>query len=242
VISFDDGMKDIVTVVLPIMKKLGLKFNINIYTEILETNKPQRFIQVYDILNYGRKKDSYFYALFMNSPITINYSAPHLTEAEFTKLLSNLSVEQKDSLIQNMIETFEFNTSNFTKVISIHDLIDLGKEKLVEIGSHSHTHPDFSTLHEQELIYEMKHSKNTLEKLIQKKVDIIAYPNGITSESIDLHAKRCGYRILLKTNDQINTINNNTTSFYRIHEYHNNVELLLAHSYGILNKLKKVLR
>lgn len=243
IISFDDGMKDIVTNVLPFMQKLGLKFNINIDTEILESQKPQRFIQVYDILNFGKNNPSYYDPSFMNEPININYKSPHVTEANFTNVLSKLTLTQKQSFIDAMIKSFEFDTSKFTKVISEEDLISLSNNKLVEIGSHSHSHPDLTYLNEQDLSYELIHSKEILEKIINKKINIIAYPNGQSTNTIDMEALKCGYKIILKTNDQINNIHstkNNT--YYRIHEYHNNFEMLLAHSYGVTKLIKKLLR
>jgi peptidoglycan/xylan/chitin deacetylase (PgdA/CDA1 family) len=242
IISFDDGMKDIVTNVLPVMQKLGLKFNINIDTEFLESHRPQRFIQVYDILNFGKKKSSYYDSSLMKEPIEINYNSPHITEANFTNLLSKLTLTQKKTFIDTMIESFEFDTAKFTKVISEDDLITLSKNNLIEIGSHSHSHPDFTFLNEQELKFELTHSKEILEKIINKKINIIAYPNGQSTKEIDEQAIACGYQIILKTNDQINSIHSTkNNSYFRIHEYHNNFDMLLAHSYGIIKLIKKIL-
>lgn len=45
-------------------------------------------------------------------------------------------------------------------------------------GSHSHTHADFGTLSLQETEYELKHSKEILEKIVNKEIRHFAYPYG----------------------------------------------------------------
>ena len=94
ILSFDDGHYDIIEHALPILSQLDLPFNVNIDTEILETEKPQDFVRVYDILN-NTNIEGYINDKFMTSPIKVDRSNPIATENDFTELLSKLSSDQK---------------------------------------------------------------------------------------------------------------------------------------------------
>lgn len=246
IITFDDGMYDIIEHVLPFMEKHQLKFNINIDTEILETNLPQDFLRVYDILNNSKKIDNYEDKTFMSSPITIDYQNPIETENKFTKILSNLPKEEKRKFTEVMHHNLGMKTENYSRVISTEELTELANNKLIEIGSHSHTHAVLTQIPTQEVHFELAHSKKQLENIMSKNIDIIAYPNGASNTQIDEMANENGYRYLLKTEDKPTVIkdsfNFKSGSYYRINQYHQNTELLLAHTFGIIGKIKSVIK
>ena len=244
IITFDDGMYDIIENALPFMEKHQLKFNINIDTEILETGLPQDFLRVYDILNNTSNISSYYDEKYCKTAVDINYIDPINTENKFTEILSNLSSDSKRDFALRMHEKLNMQSKKYSRVISKEELIDLSKNKLVEIGSHSHTHSVLTKVNENRLNYELNHSKIILEKAIDKAISIIAYPNGCSSEKIDELAQQIGYKYLLKTEDKTTKMDkkNNPASFYRINQYHQNTELALAHTFGIIQKIKKILR
>ncbi|MFN5443941.1 MAG: polysaccharide deacetylase family protein [Crocinitomicaceae bacterium] len=246
IITFDDGMYDIVEHVLPFMEKHQLKFNINIDTEILETKLPQDFLRVYDILNSTKKISSYLDAVFTEKPIKINYDLPIETENEFTKILSNLPKEEKRKFTEVMHHNLDMKTENYSRVISTEELTELADNKLIEIGSHSHTHAVMTQIKSNDIHFELTHSKKQLEKILKKKIEVIAYPNGASNTQIDQMAIENGYRYLLKTEDKPTVIkdsfNFKSGSYYRINQYHQNTELLLAHTFGIIGKIKSVIK
>jgi peptidoglycan/xylan/chitin deacetylase (PgdA/CDA1 family) len=246
IITFDDGMYDIVEHVLPFMEKHQLKFNINIDTEILETKLPQDFLRVYDILNSTKKISSYLDADFTEKPIKINYDLPIETENEFTKILSNLPKEEKRKFTEVMHHNLDMKTENYSRVISTEELTELADNKLIEIGSHSHTHAVMTQIKSNDIHFELTHSKKQLEKILKKKIEVIAYPNGASNTQIDQMAIENGYRYLLKTEDKPTVIkdsfNFKSGSYYRINQYHQNTELLLAHTFGIIGKIKSVIK
>ena len=246
IITFDDGMYDIVEHVLPFMEKHQLKLNINIDTEILETKLPQDFLRVYDILNSTKKISSYLDADFTEKPIKINYDLPIETENEFTKILSNLPKEEKRKFTEVMHHNLDMKTENYSRVISTEELTELADNKLIEIGSHSHTHAVMTQIKSNDIHFELTHSKKQLEKILKKKIEVIAYPNGASNTQIDQMAIENGYRYLLKTEDKPTVIkdsfNFKSGSYYRINQYHQNTELLLAHTFGIIGKIKSVIK
>ncbi len=241
IITFDDGNYDIVNNVFPILKEMNLKFTINIDTEILETSMSQDFVRVYDILN-STKIDSFINRKFMNEPIRINKKNPIETEFIFTELLSNMSTQKRREFLIDMAIITKMEDINFSKVVSFDDLKKLSESHLVEIGSHSHSHSILTKIPEEQLIIELKHSKEVLENLTGKNIDIIAYPNGIYNQSVQEIAKSVGYKYILKTNDKINVVNQqflNDKNFERVNQYHQTVESALAHTFGIIKLIRK---
>lgn len=243
IISFDDGHYDIIKNVLPILKKLDLPFNINIDTEIFKTRKPQDFVRVYDILNHCNIT-SYFDSEFMKVPIEIDKSSPTKAEKEFTDILSNLSIKKRREFVEKMAVSSNMPETNYSKMLSKDDVKLLSKYK-VEFGSHSYSHPILTNLTSKELHYELTTSKKDLEKITNKKVNILAYPNGIYDEEVENIAKGLGFKILLQTGNKINKINKKEEvieSWKRINQYHQSLNGALAHIYGKTKILNIVLK
>lgn len=66
-------------------------------------------------------------------------------------------------------------------------------QPLVQIGSHSVSHPDFRWLDDRQAREELTRSKATLEEILGREVKSFSFPHGAhTSRSLDL-ARECGY-------------------------------------------------
>ena len=77
-------------------------------------------------------------------------------------------------------------------VINIDQMKSLNSE-LVAIGSHTITHPDLATLNEQEALQELEQSKLTLESILNRSVDLFAFPYGSYNNNLTLLCKKVGY-------------------------------------------------
>lgn len=109
----------------------------------------------------------------------------------------------------------------------------------MEIGSHSLSHPYSTTLSAEQLLTEMRHSKDQIEQHIGADVKSFAYPYGDYSHQTHQVARSAGYRYictskpgLCRTNSQImsrNSIHSNT----RIEELS---ELLNPSEYRLLRQ------
>ena len=237
VFSFDDGHYDIVEFALPILSELGLPFNINIDTEVLETAKPQDFVRVYDILN-NTEIETYMNRQFLSEPIIINRDNPMETENRFTHILSNLSTKNKRTLIVDLAEKAKMKDEDYSKMLTLDDIKYLSTQN-VEFGSHSHSHSILTHLNRDQVHYELDHSKKILENAIKRPIKVLAYPNGIYNTEIEKMAEDVGYKILLRTEDKITHIESNKNpvkSYNRINQYHQSVQEALAHTYKILKR------
>jgi peptidoglycan/xylan/chitin deacetylase (PgdA/CDA1 family) len=242
VISFDDGHYDIKENALPVLKELGLPFNINIDTEILETRKPQDFVRVYDILN-NSNIGSYVNAKYMDKPILIDRANPYTTERAFGELLANVTTAQKREITEDLAKAAGIDDSAFSKMLSVKDLEDLSNED-IEFGSHTHTHSILTKINSDQVESELVHSKTILERITQKKINILAYPNGISNKKIENTALESGYDILLDVDNEINQIDptnlNTVRSYKRINQYHKTFPEVLAHIFGVQKSIKKL--
>lgn len=63
-----------------------------------------------------------------------------------------------------------------------------------EIGSHTENHPDLRRLPNEHVLNELKNSKYSLEKKIEKPVNFLSYPFNRFDERIISLASQCGYK------------------------------------------------
>lgn len=240
IISFDDGHYDIKENALPVLKELGLPFNINIDTEILETGKPQDFVRVYDILN-SSNIGSYMNTKYMDTPILIDRANPYTTERAFGELLANVTTAQKREITEDLAKAAAVDDSVFSKMLSVKDLEDLSNED-IEFGSHTHTHSILTKINSDQVESELTHSKAIMERITRKEINIIAFPNGISNSRIQNTANGLGYDILLDVDNKINRIDPKITgkSYKRINQYHKTFPEALAHIFGVQQFIKKL--
>lgn len=73
---------------------------------------------------------------------------------------------------------------------------------LVDIQSHTYSHEILTTLSDFDLLFELKTSKNMIERHLGKKCNVLAFPQGIAGEREIRAAKEAGYLILNKVGDE----------------------------------------
>ena len=63
-------------------------------------------------------------------------------------------------------------------VMTDEELLTLVQDGLIDVGSHSHTHPNLRTLPPTQVREQVQESKRVLEQLLGTRVDMFAYPYG----------------------------------------------------------------
>lgn len=66
-------------------------------------------------------------------------------------------------------------------------------EEGVEIGAHSHTHPQLDTVPRAHVLAELSRSRQTLEDALGTAVTLFAYPHGYADERVRDLARQTGY-------------------------------------------------
>lgn len=88
----------------------------------------------------------------------------------------------------------------FMSLAQIHELIDSG---LIEVGSHTMTHPSLEILHDEEAKKEIFESKKSLEETFGVSVTSFAYPAGAYNNETLKLVREAGYTIALTTHPGI---------------------------------------
>ncbi|HYA88744.1 MAG TPA: polysaccharide deacetylase family protein [Nitrospirota bacterium] len=97
------------------------------------------------------------------------------------------------------INTWDSENENITKPLMDWDMIREISKSGVEIGSHTRSHPQLSTLSGEALQEELKGSKKTLEEQLDKNVEHFCYPYGDLDELVKVEVKKAGYRSAVTT-------------------------------------------
>jgi peptidoglycan/xylan/chitin deacetylase (PgdA/CDA1 family) len=75
----------------------------------------------------------------------------------------------------------------------------------VELGTHSHSHPQLDTLPRAALRDELVRPKEQLEDALGRSVDLLAYPHGYHGPRVRGAARDCGYRFAAAVRNALHT-------------------------------------
>ncbi len=106
-------------------------------------------------------------------------------------ILKKLGVHATIFLATDFVGKSHTNAEGFTfQFLNWDQMREMEASGLVSIESHTHTHPLLTTLSDDELEYELAHSKQLIEDNLQKKVRGLAYPKGNFDERVKKFAAK----------------------------------------------------
>ena len=179
IITFDDGYLDNLINALPILKKYNAKATIFITTNFINDNETPWWDRLWIIL---KKKDEFFFNEEKFSFLSKGDNRIRLFNYLKEKFFLLKKNAQKDLfnqiLTENKIELTITSKQNF---LNEEDIKKVSSEKLFRIGSHTHNHQNLNLLNNEEKKEEILTSKEILENIIKKEVDLFAYPYGVKS-------------------------------------------------------------
>lgn len=83
--------------------------------------------------------------------------------------------------------------SDYWKLMSDEQIIETSKSKFISIGSHGYFHNNLGKISIEDAVSELLNSKKYLERLIQKKINSIGYPDGSYSRELISKAEELGF-------------------------------------------------
>jgi peptidoglycan/xylan/chitin deacetylase (PgdA/CDA1 family) len=99
---------------------------------------------------------------------------------------------------------------------------EIAESNLVSIGSHTETHVNLANLDSVQLEYELKESKNNIEKLIGKEVKTICYPLGAYNNKVlEAASKYYDYGLIIENGVQKMYDDYNKLAIRRFRVYRN---------------------
>ena len=173
-LTFDDGLKNHITIVYPILRQLELPATFFVCPGLIETGEwqwPNEVIARLELLTQSERQEfSKRNGFSRTEPMWI------------VELMKSLTTKER-KIVQNSlrIETASFVLSKEQEIMSQpmtwEDLRSLDS-KLITIGSHTMTHPILTTVEESEMRFEITESRRILEERLKRSIDFFCYPNG----------------------------------------------------------------
>lgn len=113
----------------------------------------------------------------------------------YVNSLKNLSREDFLAEVEHCKTLVTLERSTMTE----DELYQFAQHPLVNIQSHTHTHPILTKCPEDILDYELVISKNYLEAFLKKSINVFSYPNGSYDDRVVNHVKEAGYEYAFTT-------------------------------------------
>lgn len=187
VLTFDDGLRNNLSVVYPILRQLQVPATFFVCPELIETNTW--------LWNHEMRCRLQSLAASALAEIRIRLLAPGNSAEGIVEWMKTLRLPQRrkiEEIIRQATPDFRpsqrqqdaFDMMNWDDLLSL----DHG---LITIGSHSLSHPILTTLTTEEIEHELIESRHWLGQRLRREINFFCYPNG----SYDARA----YKLVQKT-------------------------------------------
>ncbi len=197
VLTFDDGYRNNLTIVAPILNKLGLPFTVFISSQHIETGELYPTSVARLVLNGSNLKRITLPSQNKEFDLSTNELRQQASK-ELNAMLKVLTVEEVQHIVQDLISNLDAPTWNRLKEIyssvkpmSIQEVVELSKTGAT-IGSHCKYH---ICCHSNQDVIELKRqieeSKQIIENWIGKPCNYFAYPNGDYTEQSNEFVAQC---------------------------------------------------
>ena len=206
ILSFDDGYKDFMEYVIPILDKYEIKCNQNIIPDCIEKQLPPVCVIVQDFICQApvellKKID----LQEINIERYIN-NRKKLGVVVSSYIKSRSIQEQKliyEKLRPQLLDYEEFTP---TQMMSKEDVMEIIHNH--EIGAHSYEHASMNYETSEYFKSDLKKCKNYFSNNFGIQVDIYAFPNGSYSKKHISMALENGFEEILLVNDQFSKMGN----------------------------------
>ncbi|MDD4148524.1 MAG: polysaccharide deacetylase family protein [Bacteroidales bacterium] len=246
ILSFDDGFEDFYINAFPLLKKHKIPAVLNVVVNCIKTDYQIWTQRLNDILDIYAKANSGLELEIENKlyKFEINIKNAETIALEIFKKLLPLQIEARELVISKLEENTPGKLSK-TKMMSPSQLKEVSDYGIL-IGSHSLSHPNLKIedTNFELLKYELLESKIQLENLLNKPVEIFAFPNGMYSELGMKLAEDSGYKYLLLVDNNVAEFNltGEIEILDRILIYSNNHFKNIFRIEGFHNKIRKWLK
>ena len=229
VFTFDDGYKDNYTLAYPLFKKYNAPFTI-----YLTTGFPNQTIKMWwyglnDLINKSERID------FEYNGIPYLYNLKNQTEKiSAWNDLHNLIMSKgfdRDLLFEKIFLQNNIDLENYRKDMALTwtELEILSADPLVTIGAHTINHHNSVNLTPNQLVNEIKGSKDEIEEFLKIKVHHFAFPYGgrkhANKREIQI-AENLGFKTVVTTrfNHVIKILHKNNITLPRVELNHEIIE------------------
>lgn len=174
VLTFDDGLRNNLTVVYPILRELRLPATMFVCPALVESGQW--------LWNHEMRCRLQTLALPDLAEVRMKLLAPGTSVDAIIEWMKTLWLQQRhmaEATIRQATRGFQ-PTAAQREAFDIMDWDDLRSLdcNLITVGSHTLSHPILTTLNGGEIESEILESRRCLEDRLERKVDFFCYPNG----------------------------------------------------------------
>jgi peptidoglycan/xylan/chitin deacetylase (PgdA/CDA1 family) len=198
-LSFDDGYKNNLQLVLPILEKYQIPASIYI-TAVRSKGYDMLWADCLDLAAY-----------IDHTPFVLDQEKFRYTgvkgyrSIQSNQYLKTIAKKKDWNYKQRLMETLPGSAkivqnpqlSVYWELLNEDEILSLSRNPLITIGSHAQLHNCLNELPHKEALDELRISKKYLENIIQKEVNELAYPDGAYTDELALDAFEMGYSIQL---------------------------------------------
>jgi peptidoglycan/xylan/chitin deacetylase (PgdA/CDA1 family) len=174
VLTFDDGLRNNLTVVYPILRELQLHATMFVCPALVESGEW--------LWNHQMRCRLQTLAAPDLAELRMKLLAPGASVDAIVEWMKTLPLEQRrigEETVRRATEGF-LPTAAQREAFDVMDWNDLRSldRDLITVGSHTLSHPILTKLSGQEIEAEILESRRCLEQRLQRKVEFFCYPNG----------------------------------------------------------------
>jgi peptidoglycan/xylan/chitin deacetylase (PgdA/CDA1 family) len=182
VLSFDDGLRQVNDVIVPILTSKGVPATFFINPSFVDNKK---LFYKYKASLIIDRLEKHGYPVSLLEVISSRLDVSFKNKDSLKRALLNVNHQDKDFL-KTMAELVEVDFKTFLRIrkpyLSTKQILKIKKQGF-GIGSHSMNHPLFSLLSHEEQLQELKESLKWLNKKLKPEYKYFAFP--FTDEGVD---------------------------------------------------------
>jgi peptidoglycan/xylan/chitin deacetylase (PgdA/CDA1 family) len=185
-LTFDDGLRNNVTVAYPILKRLGLPATFFVCPQLIDRGMW--------LWNHQARQRLKRLDAPARARLACEVASPSAEVEPFIDWMKSLAPGARSTVEASVRKA----TPAFQPTAAERDAFDIARwedlrelaPEIITIGSHTLTHPILTTLGEPELEAEIGGSRRVLEEKLQRPVEFFAYPNGSQNPAVHACARR----------------------------------------------------
>jgi peptidoglycan/xylan/chitin deacetylase (PgdA/CDA1 family) len=179
-LTFDDGLRNSVTVAYPILRRLALPATFFVCPGLIESGEWQWAYEMSARLTHLSPAE--------RADLLPRVGAPTGSIDRVMRWMKNLDTAKRVTIQKRIgeatshfaptaTERFLFDTMTWQDLASL-------DSNLITIGSHSMSHPILSKTDPEQLKYEIVESRRVLERRLERPINYFCYPDGAYDDSV----------------------------------------------------------
>lgn len=207
ILSFDDGFHDFLDNAVPIMEKYGIKANLNIIPECVESGLPVWDVQLGDFLNQAPVEmvNELPFPGFHMKLTPSNKSRYGLLLTRYLKQRPHSEREKLWAGIQSCMDNIDIQ---YTKMLNRNEIADIAANSF-EIGVHSFSHESMGIESDQFFKEDFAKCVDYFDNTLHLPLNIYAFPNGSYQKWQIEYLQKQGISHILLVEEEYSTYNTN---------------------------------